>query len=696
MKLCNRDVFQWRGTRWRLIGLDKPNDTVWIMDISAKTAWPIRVSPSELEGCEREAVTESLDTRMASRACGTKLEADFARIKKILESGADLFDPDERRACIERIAELTERCPRSLEALLRRWWQRGMTKSALIPDFANCGRHEGGATAGRGRCARSGRNNYQVTAEDYIKFEAAIDYYFADERRSIGAAYQWLSETFYSIEDGNGTKYLPEFGERPSQRQFKYYLHGKHSHRVQIEKRKGKKEYARDHKPTLSDTIADCIGIGHRYENDASIADVDIVHELDRKTIIGKATIYFIVDRRSRLIVGLYVGLDNPCWEVAVEAMISLVDSKRELCERYGVEYDPRDWPAEGFLPQEFLGDHAEMFSKFSNSIAENLGLTIANPPSLMPNFKPNVETRFKLITVDLRKITPGYQPPENFGKRRRKSYEKEACLTLKELIREFLEAVIKHNRTPLKTKVLSAAQIMHHVEPSPIELWNAGVTETGYCGNRFEAQTVRMALLPRATAKITKDGLVFKDLYYASDDPQLIRAFVGARKGRDEITVSYDRRYVDCIYVHLTTGPVLATLSEKNHGYRGLSFREVEIISETAKGQQEGHQQTREQVAFESNQRRAPAIREAEAKRDELGPLSIEARKANGKAARAEQRRRENVARAEQQMAQASNASSAPTPETSNVTGLPVRNRTTHPEATVLTAAQRARKRMG
>lgn len=696
MNLCIRDVFQWRGSRWRLVGIDKPNDIAWVIAVSDKTAWPMRVSPSTLEGCEREANEEHLDTRMASKACGTKLEADFARIKRVLESEADLFDSDERRACIERIAELTERCPRTIETLLRRWWQRGMTKSALIPDYGNCGRHDGGATAGRGRSACSGRSNYQVTAEDYIKFEAAITYYFADERRSLGAAYQWLSQTFYSIEDSAGRKYLPEFGERPSQRQFKYYLYCNNSPEVQIQRRHGKKAYARDYKPTLSDTIADCLGIGHRFENDASIADVDIVHDIDRTKIIGKATIYLIVDRRSRLIAGFYVGLDNPCWEVAVEAMISLVESKRELCERYGVEYDPRDWPADGILPMEFLGDHAEMFSKFSNSLPQNLGVIVANPPSLMPNLKPNVETRFKLITVDLRQITPGYEPPENFGKRRTKGHEKEACLTLKELIREVLEAIIKHNRTPLTTKVRSADQIMREVEPSPIALWLDGVRQTGCLGRRFDEQTVRMALLPRATAKVTKDGLEFKDLYYASDDSRLIRAFVRARKGRDEITVSYDRRCVDCIYVHLKGGPVLATLSDKNHGYRGLSFRQVEIVSETEKGQKEGHQQTREQVAFESNQRRAPAIREAEAKRDELGPLSVQARKADGKAARAEQKRRESVARAERHMAQASNASSVPTSAPSNVMGLPVRNRIVHPEAAALTAAQRARKRMG
>src|SRR5690606_4763726 len=111
-------------------------------------------------------------------------------------------------------------------------------------------------------------------------------------------------------------------------------------------KRLGKKEYVKVWKPKLSDTIADCAGAGHRYELDATIGDVSIVHAADPATIIGKATVYFIVDRRSRLIVGFYVGLENPCWETAVEAIVSLTEDKQALCERYGVEYDPADWPA--------------------------------------------------------------------------------------------------------------------------------------------------------------------------------------------------------------------------------------------------------------------------------------------------------------------------------------------------------------
>src|SRR5690606_6831898 len=163
------------------------------------------------------------------------------------------------------------------------------------------------------------------------------------------------------------------------------------------------------------------------------------------------ATVYFIVDRRSRLIVGFYVGLENPCWETAVEAIVSLTEDKQALCERYGVEYDPADWPADGILPSEILADNAEGMSRQSSELPRQLSVTIANTPSLLPHFKPNVETRFDLITTDIRNTAPGYEPPEDRYKRRTKHYDKEACLTLHEFIREILEAVIKHNRKPLQ-----------------------------------------------------------------------------------------------------------------------------------------------------------------------------------------------------------------------------------------------------
>src|SRR5690606_9908787 len=203
-------------------------------------------------------------------------------------------------------------------------------------------------------------------------------------------------------------------------------------------------------------------------------------------------------------------------------------------------EYDPEDWPADGILPVELLGDNVEMISLDSSRLPRELSVAVANTPSLEAQRKPNVETRFKLITADLRNIAPGYEPPEDRYKRRKQHYDKEAALTLHELTREILEAVIKHNRKPLLSYPLSPNQTARKVEPSPIALWNDEVQQRGCLGRRFEAATVRAALLPRATAKITHEGLLFKNLYYVSGDARLQRAFAKARGKRSSVTVSY------------------------------------------------------------------------------------------------------------------------------------------------------------
>jgi hypothetical protein len=695
VKLINRDVFAWRNSRWRLIKAD-PHGKSWIIDIQDPNAWPISIPSSELAGCERETSPEPLailqpkSTHLAKAAC------DYALLQELLAAGDALLDPLTRPTCIVIVARRNGRSPKTIRKLLRRFWQRGMTQAALLPDFRNCGRRGGGMTSGRGRRPCADRQIYQITEDDIRCFEAAINYYYQDPRRPLQSAFNWLIQTFYTIYDGNGRRYALHEGERPTRRQFEYYFRKHHPLDKRIKKRHGDKEFSRGHRPTLSDTIADCLGVAQRYEIDATIADVDIVMECDRKTIIGKVTVYFIVDRKSRLIVGFYVGLENPCWETAVEAIISLTESKREICERYGVEYDPNDWPADGLLPREFLGDHGEMISKWSSQLA-NLGISVANPPALLPNFKPNVETRFKLLSTDLRDIAPGYDPPENLGKRRRKSYEKEACLTLREITAEILEAIIKYNRRPLQDYPRSPDQIVRRVEPSPIALWNDFMSQDHCHGSRFRNVEVQTALLPRDTATITHKGLLFKDLYYTSDDPELNRAFVRARDGREKVTVSYDRRAVDYIYMHMPNraDPLPVALSNRNHGYRGLSFREVQLIKSMQKDQKRDHEQTRLQVDIDRHERSAHRIRAAEQQRDALGALSVAARTANTVAARAAEKRQERIARSDRQ-AERAGFSSQPDSPAASVTGLPVQNRLKQPEHAPLTEAQLARRRMG
>src|SRR6185437_2597610 len=119
MNLCIRDVFAWRDSRWRLVALDKPNAAAWIIDLTAHTAWPTQVPLTDIEDCQREANSVALDPRRVSIACDAKLPGDYALVQRILHSGANLLNPDQRKRCIETIAHLTARSTRTLERLLR-------------------------------------------------------------------------------------------------------------------------------------------------------------------------------------------------------------------------------------------------------------------------------------------------------------------------------------------------------------------------------------------------------------------------------------------------------------------------------------------------------------------------------------------------------------------------------------------------
>lgn len=52
------------------------------------------------------------------------------------------------------------------------------------------------------------------------------------------------------------------------------------------------------------------IGPGSRYQIDATIGDVYLVSEYNRNQIIARPIIYVVIDVFSRMITGVYVGLE--------------------------------------------------------------------------------------------------------------------------------------------------------------------------------------------------------------------------------------------------------------------------------------------------------------------------------------------------------------------------------------------------
>ncbi len=585
--LFKDDVFILEGTRARLLHIDVLADMAYVISLDERLAWPVQLPYSVIRNLPVEAAQEAV-YRKPTLAQTRYRDTAWDRISPLIEvKTLALFEPSARKMLVmERAAQLG--CSaNTLYKDLRRYWQRGQTQQALLPDFHRSGRsgahtdaHDGTITAGRGRKPRSGAV-YQLTNQDAEVFHRIIKReYLKDARKTVVDAYTALCAEHFRFVDGNGQRCLLPPGSRPTVRQFRRFLHQHYGIEVRLRAREGDKDFEREHRKVLGSYLADCQGVGHYYEIDATIADVYLVASDDVQKIIGKPTLYLITDRKSNLIVGFYFGLENASWTGARQAILSIAEDKRLLCDRYGVTYDPEDWPADGVFPREFVGDRGEMISQMSTKVADGLEITVTNPPSQRPDWKSTVECGFRQIHCQIRPITPAYDPPSNAMRRRGKHYERDACLTVKDFGKLILEAIIAHNRREMPGYALSNKELLDGVAPSPIELWAHGIrTRVGQL-TRYDEPTVRFALLPEDNAVVTKHGIEFAGCFYSCPEAISGSWFERARKTRFKVRVSYDPRLADKIYVHRPDGqagpPLIASLTERSREYRGYSFGEV------------------------------------------------------------------------------------------------------------------------
>ena len=642
--LYRNDIFFLNGTRNRLLHVVPSEDIAWVINIDDAKAWPRELSWNQiaklnskdervetpkdgddedegdgaLETVSQETSDQSTKPRKAAPTPAMLAVRDRAwlLLGDVSKLTNPIFDSEQRGTWVlERAQEIGCSVP-TLYKYLRQYWVGGQTKSALLGNFHRCGRTDTEITASRGARPEEGREIFQLTESDIRNFRKEIDTrYLKDKRLQITKCFQNLLEVAYTTFDGNGDPFLLPEGERPTFKQFEYFLRKNYPLHVRLRAREGAKDFERDHRAVLGTVMADCQGVGHYYEADATIADIYLIASDDIRKIIGKPTLYLIKDRKSRLIVGWYVGLENASWICAMQAFLSISQDKQKLCERLGVEYNPGDWPAHQIFPKEVLADRSELLTKTSDQLADDLNVTVTTVPSKRPDWKPGIESEFKQTRTTLQAGAPGFDPPENAKARQGKKYDKDACLTLKQFEKVILEGIIAHNRRPLLDYPLSLKEIGDEVAPIPIDLWNHGIVERSGLLTRYSEKRVRMALLPRAKASVSEAGILFEGCNYSCAQAISKGWFEIGRKKRFSVEVSFDRRLVDTIYVRDPSGSgeiytcTLTTVSEK---YKGLSFSEVAAIEKIQRASKSNLKQIRHQVTADYNRKTKPVYEEA------------------------------------------------------------------------------------
>jgi hypothetical protein len=671
----------------RILEVDALQGSVWLFNLTHPKALPRAYPLESMEEAMREGLFVEFESdtpaapRKYSAAAVQRRDKAYAAIESLIHDPAILNAAKRGRLVHERARELN--CSeQTLYKYLRTWWRGGQSKRCLMPGFHLIGGTKGD-TQGRGRPPVYQKYAiYQVAEKDRQWMKEAIEkHYLKDKTCTIQNAYQHLLEEHYAYLDGEGRRCLKCEGECPSISQFRWFLNQAVSKEQRIRARHGDAEFELNHRAKLGSLRAATFTVGQYFEIDATVVDCHLVHEDDRSKIIGKPILYTIRDRKSNLVVGIYIGLENPSWAAAMQAIKFIAEDKAAICRTYGLEYDPEDWPAHRCFPQEFVADRgSEMLSGCSTQLAEGLEIIVRNLPARRADWKPHVECGFKQIQRSLSSVAPGYTPPEDFGQRQVRDRSQDASLTLKEFTRLVIQKLIQQNKAPLTNNPMNNRHILNGLQPTSINIWNTEVHEHAGLLTRYSEADIRFALLPQMEASISREGIRVGDCYYVAQEAMKHGWFVQAGDGRFKKTVSYDLRLVDTIYVHDDSQPdgyFVATLQERCSHYAGLSFAEVDALRHQKNVIRHEGKQIKRQLEADFNAMAKPMVDSAVAQtKAATKGKSRSARKKDTVAARTDARRTER-----QETAQLP-ATPPPVTESAEVISMPPRPAATQPKS--------------
>lgn len=565
--------------RERVLWINPENDLTVLIDVDSPDALPYFISKiilDELLVSENVEIS-SIDPWAVAITESSLSEKDkkirdaaWEVIKDIVSSSNEpnIFHRKGRSEYIGKACKEHNSTPRTVYKYLRKYWQRGKIENALLPDYGNCGGQGKQRTVGDKKLGRPKKNSSDpeigigVNVDEETKkiFRVAFSKFYNNEKgKSLETAYNEMLKEFYEADFRyeNGKRYtiiIPQ-SQRPNIRQFKYWAKKELDPVESVIKREGKRKYKLTSRALLSSSAVEVFGPGSKFQIDATVADVYLVSRFNPYWIIGRPVVYFVIDIFSRMIVGMYIGLEGPSWMGAMMALVNTATSKVAYCDEYEITISEADWDC-SHLPEAILGDRGEMAGRMVESLIQNLKVRIENSASFRADMKGIVERFFRTVQEKVKPFLPGQVIP-NANKRTSADYRLDGKLNIDDFTKIMIRAVLKHNNeTYLENYIRSEKLVANDVPPIPAKLWEWGIANLSGKLSSVPEDIVKLNLLPVGNGRITEKGIVFKKMRYSCERAIRENWFEKARiNSTQEIEITYDLRTTKYIYIKSKNG---------------------------------------------------------------------------------------------------------------------------------------------
>ena len=225
-----------------------------------------------------------------------------------------IYEKMTRSDILQEVSERTGKPVSNLYPLLKRYWRYGKVKNAFLPADERKGgkgqsrmlrKNSGPAPTEKASCSKI------LTETDLALFEKYLKkYYLNNAGFTLQETYDKMITAEYSEvkSDSSGVEQVISHGhgQAPTFRQFWYWHSRNRDRNLETVEREGESELNLKERATTGKADFGMQGPGAQYQIDATIADIHLVSQDDRTAIIGRPTLYFLIDSFIVFVVYLF------------------------------------------------------------------------------------------------------------------------------------------------------------------------------------------------------------------------------------------------------------------------------------------------------------------------------------------------------------------------------------------------------
>lgn len=355
---------------------------------------------------------------------------------------------------------------------------------------------------------------------------------------------KYLSDFFSKRQPDIYRQYIEKLIPEPvTYRQFCYYLDAE----LQLTEDLAKNERRLRRNPASSSSLISA-GPGELYEIDSTGGRLYLVSSDEEPVVVGKPTIYFLIDRWSRFIAAVYISLRAPSYEEVRNTLLIAFTSRQMRFSRLGIKVSDDRWPI-ACIPAVICPDRGSDFMSGSmmQSVVDDLRIDLTPLPPLCPDGKAIVERLIR--TIKQRMAGSGMKgvyadrPLDPESRKAARRAEAAAVHTLTEAYRLLIELVDDHNNRPHRALKRRKALTLHGIEPTPKNAYVWGLKNiTGLRSPPYSEEDYHRMLLSSDKASISGGVLRYKTRAYHPANEAAIDYIRRSPRGKSSIDIRLDK----------------------------------------------------------------------------------------------------------------------------------------------------------